>query len=223
MVFARFQMSDEIDLSVSGPGHNGHNGHNGHQREEGNRNWTRRERRISSDGSTRVLGTGSPVTDVYVDEPARRRWYDPLRLLDAVTRKWYWMIFGAAVLGGVALIGALSFTKYSVRVQLFRRATLNALGTGTTDAVLPPEISTETLFTLMRSPKVLERVSQRLSFEIGSPYTVADVFQRVKLYEDRNPDFVNIFVSGKKTRPAREIGQCLCRRGRRIQQEDPTG
>lgn len=211
-------MSDESEFSLSkyrGDG-NGQRSRRG----QGNRG---KGRRIGGGNATRILGTGVPETEVIVEESPVRRPYDPFRLLDALTRGWYWMALAGVILATIAFIGAINVTKYGVRVQLFRRPTLNAFAANSAESILPPEISLQTLFSLMRSPRVLERTSERMT-GLGIPMSKEEIAEAVKIYPDRNPDFVNLIISGKKKEHLAQLANVYAEEvvafTRKIQQDD---
>lgn len=183
-------MSDELNLSLSrtrdaekqegqhGPG-------NGERTESG--------RRIGEQPkSTKVIGTGVPYSESLLSEPPPARSFDPIRLLDSLTRRWYVLLASGLIAGTLALAVGTWLTDYRVRVPLLRRSAFNAFNPNASEGMVP-DLSLQTLFRIMKSPEVLQNAGTRLE----PPLSSTEVASAVQVFGDRDPEFINLLITGK--------------------------
>jgi protein involved in polysaccharide export with SLBB domain/capsular polysaccharide biosynthesis protein len=187
-------MSDEYDLSIR---ELRHKRSQTKAETNGNGNGTRTQQNRRIDGpphSTRVIGTGVP-SDTETAAPAYRprpKPFDLCRMLDALTKRWFLILAGAAALGTIGFFLGFWVTDHSAAVRLMRRQTPNVFS-GASEAFQPRELNLQTLFDMMRSPEVLRRVSEKAD----PPILPAELAQLVKILPDRNPDYAVVMISGK--------------------------
>lgn len=184
-------MSDEPNLPLSKA--------RAHERDQGdgndsNTHWREDGPRIGAQPkSTKVIGTGIPYSESMLSEPPASRAFDPFRLLDAVIRRWYVLLACGLALGALAMTSAIWVTEYRVRVPLLRRSAFNAFNPNASEGLVP-DLSLQTLFRLMKSPEVLSKVSRK----IHPPMLPFEVAASVHVLGDRDPEFINLLVSGKQ-------------------------
>ncbi len=119
--------------------------------------------------------------------------FDPLRLVDALCRRWWWpLLVGTLAAVALVAVGRGRFeTRHVASLQLLKQAPpTNIRASESGDPFKPREISIPTLISMMRSTSVLERVAA----QTGAPPVDADVIRSgLTISPERNTDI--IFVS----------------------------
>ena len=94
--------------------------------------------------------------------PPKKVPFDPIRLLDVLKEKWKLWLGAALVLGMIGFLYGYSRMTASVSAQIMRREVPNLFNTaGSGDLSKPQQFSEQTLFTMIKAPEVLRRVSQK--------------------------------------------------------------
>ncbi len=206
-------MSENYELDIGRANGNSHEAHNHFNGDGGHRGgkgqgsgWTNSDHHQSS-GWTRGHGPRGqdrrgarpdpaqlPYTESILNDPEYKLPFDPWRLFDALNRRWYYLIGGAALLGAGAFFLAMILVDYSVSVKLIRREMPNAFRTGDSASTYQPhEFSEITLMSLMRTPELLDRVSTSMK----PPVPVSKLLKSTKVSPTQDPDTVILTVKGK--------------------------
>lgn len=110
----------------------------------------------------RALPSPQPLPDST--PPPTRVPFDPIRLLDVLKEKWKLWMGAALVLGTIGFLFGYSRVTAAVSAQIMRREVPNLFNTaGSGDLSKPQQFSEQTLFTMIKAPEVLRRVSQKAS------------------------------------------------------------
>lgn len=137
---------------------------------------------------------GLPPAKAQFDLP-----FDPLRLVAAILRKWYWLVLGGALLA--ALGGSLGYLKfeaqYTATAQLMRQETAGTFRASELgEPFKPRQLSVPTLVSLMKSPAVLQGVSEQTKPRLSQQAILGGV----TITPERNTDLIT--VDFKSTRSA---------------------
>jgi len=127
--------------------------------------------------------------------------FDPLRLLSAALRKWYWILLSALVVGGLAAAGGrYKFEPvFTATAQLMRQesgGTFRASELG--EPFKPRQVSVATLVSLMKSPAVLQHVSEQTEPKL-SPRAILG---GLTLTPERNTDLITVAYKSSRSEPA---------------------
>lgn len=122
--------------------------------------------------------------------------FDPLRLISALWRRWLMLLVTAAVLAAAG--GAVAWFKfqkeYKVGAQLMRQeaaSTFRASELG--EPFKPRELSVTTLVSLMKSPVVMDRVSQQTQLSPGQ------IAGGLAITPERNTDLITLKFSSRRS------------------------
>jgi protein involved in polysaccharide export with SLBB domain/capsular polysaccharide biosynthesis protein len=88
--------------------------------------------------------------------------FDPLRLVAALLRRWYWVVLcGVSAAAPAAYFALKRFeTKYTATAQLIRRELPNSFrASDVGEAFKPRQLNTPTVVNIMRSPSLLQKVA----------------------------------------------------------------
>ena len=108
----------------------------------------------------RALPSSHPIPETA--PPPTKVPFDPIRLLDVLKEKWKLWLGAALVLGTIGFLYGYSRMTASVSAQIMRREVPNLFNTaGSGDLTKPQQFSEQTLFTMIKAPEVLRRVSQK--------------------------------------------------------------
>ncbi len=121
--------------------------------------------------------------------------FDLVRPIAAVVKNWKWLpVAGLVLLLPALAFGLLKFkTGYGVTVQLIRRevsTTIRASQLG--DAFKPRQVTVATIASVMRSPKLLDRVGGLAR----PPMTGAELLGRLAVKPERDTDLITITLKG---------------------------
>lgn len=124
--------------------------------------------------------------------------FDPWRFLAALRRRWYWMIIGAALLGGLGYAVGQKLVRYKVSVNLVRRQVSDPTSANQNDPNRP-QISDQTLFAFMRSGDVLRRVAARAATNNPPIHiTAGELAKSVNVSPTPLPEVISLSVSGPR-------------------------
>lgn len=121
--------------------------------------------------------------------------FDLVRLIAAVVKNWKWLpVAGLVLLLPAVGLGLFKFkTGYGVTVQLIRRevsTTIRASQLG--DAFKPRQVTVATIVSVMRSPKLLDRVGG-----LARPrMTGTELLGRLTIKPERDTDLITITLKG---------------------------
>ncbi|MDX1953461.1 MAG: polysaccharide biosynthesis/export family protein [Verrucomicrobiota bacterium] len=213
-------MSDEYEFSIAAmrkkyreeAGRNGssHGNSNGHQQDNkgqreytGSWGWTRpnSEKEQGEAGARRRPVGQLPYNRVNPKvEKDYTLPFDPWRLFTALKRGWLWLIAGALALAGVALFVGLFAIKQKVTVSLYKREIPNAFKSNEPqDPYGSRELSDQTLFTLMKSGDVINRVLARAQTNIPPIMIKGDQLAKmISITPSANQDVVLLTVKGNE-------------------------
>jgi len=130
-------------------------------------------------------------------KPAFELPFDPLRLVSAVIRKWYWVLLSGVLLAGLgAAVGYSKFeAAYAASGQLMRQETSGTFRASELgEPFKPRQLSVATLVSFMKSPAVLQGVSEQTKPRL-SP---SAVLRGLTITPERNTDLIT--VAFKSTR-----------------------
>jgi protein involved in polysaccharide export with SLBB domain/capsular polysaccharide biosynthesis protein len=148
-------------------------------------------RRKSS--ATRAPAMGAPAAE---DKPKFS--FDAGSLLRPASKRWYWLLLGAAagaILGGVLGLW-LWKVSYSASAQMLKFDPPMA-----SDAYRPPQMSGPTIVGLMESAKVFERMGAKMK----PPVPGSSLSYRIKPRPERGSDIVNVDAFGADPRSAVDL------------------
>jgi len=142
----------------------------------------------------------------FDDQPSRRRNeepidavklpFDPWRFFASIKRRWYWLIFGMLIVGGLACAAGNKLFKYKVGVYLIRNLITDPMNPNPQDPTRQ-QLSDQTLFSFMRSGEVLRRVSSAAATNIPPINIDTEHLARaVSVTPTANPDILMLAVSG---------------------------
>ncbi len=122
--------------------------------------------------------------------------FDPLRLVQAVLRRWYWPLIPVVLLfpAGLGLGTMLFQTGYTAEVQLIRRATESGFrATQFGNAFKPGELKVETLVPLMHSVNVLTKIASLAE----PPLSAKQLSGMITVVPERRTELVRVALSSK--------------------------
>ena len=150
--------------------------------------------------------------------------FDPLRLVAAVIRKWYWILLCGLGLGALAgLLGHSKFeASYTASAQLMRQessGTFRASELG--EPFKPRQLSMPTLVSFMKSPAVLQGVSEQTRPHLSAPAILGGL----TITPERNTDLITItFKSSRGAQAALQVlnlfGAEVVRLTRQLQEQE---
>lgn len=127
--------------------------------------------------------------------------FDPLRLLDGLLRRWYWLFLLAGLFAAAGTFYGVWSADYWAEVRLIRRETPTIFNAGLEgESYKPKEFTAQTLVSLMQSPELLRKVSAKSK----PPVPVEDLEDRVEVRQERATDIVVVRMGGKD--PSRLVG-----------------
>ena len=119
--------------------------------------------------------------------------FDPLRILDALKRKWYLWLGAGLLLGALGFCWTFWETRSIASMQLMRRelpTLFKASEAG--DPFTPQKISEPALLSLMKSPEVLNRVAQKTK-----PYvSTGKLAGGMKILTEEGSEIVTVVYQG---------------------------
>ena len=127
------------------------------------------------------------------NSPPTKLFFDPMRLVEAVARRWWMWIGAGLLLGGAAFGYVASHTKTIVTMQLIRQDPPTVFHVGdANDAFKPHQFTDAALTTVIRSPGMLRTVSERAHLGL-TPGMLGTMIGAVP---DDNSELVNLIYSG---------------------------
>ncbi|MBL9172077.1 MAG: polysaccharide biosynthesis/export family protein [Verrucomicrobiales bacterium] len=120
--------------------------------------------------------------------------FDPIRILIALTRGWYWILLSGLLLAGPlgALAWARSRTSYTATVQLIRRELPNSFRvTEIGEAFKPRQLSVASVVSIMRSPSLLARVGAEARPRMNAPA----LLQQLTITPEKNTDLISVTLA----------------------------
>jgi protein involved in polysaccharide export with SLBB domain/capsular polysaccharide biosynthesis protein len=125
--------------------------------------------------------------------------FDPVRLIDAVTRRWYVWVLTGLIFGGAALSWCYVKTKTMATMQLIRRdAPLDLRANDTGDSYKPQQLSDATLASVIRSPDIYRQVSEQ------SHISARTLTRNLFATPQQDSQIVDLFYTGHDT-PQRAV------------------
>ena len=183
-------MSEEFDLNISELRKRRAEGESSSSNGNGERTRSEDRARPGIGPERILLGSRIESMSSHHSEPSP---LNPWRVLEILTRYWRWLAIGAGVCGFLAFCLGVSITRHSVGVTLLRRETQNAF-TGGIDPSQTKELAQLTLFKMMAAPEVIRGV---VTNAVLYPITPGELARSVRVVPDRDPEFVNIYISAK--------------------------
>ncbi len=132
--------------------------------------------------------------------------FDPLRLITALLRYWYWIPLGALVLATPAFFAGLTrfSTSYSGSIQLIRRDVTGSMKASQTgEAFKPRQISVATIVSVMQSGRFLHQVGTNARPAVSASFLRGAITVR----PERDTDLIQISLTGHSS--ARAIADLL--------------
>ena len=125
--------------------------------------------------------------------------FDPIRILIALSRGWYWILLSGLVLAGP--LGALAWirsrTSYSASVQLIRRELPNSFRvTEIGEAFKPRQLSVASVVSIMRSPSLLARVGAEAKPRIAAPA----LLESLTISPEKGTDLISVTLASDRGR-----------------------
>jgi protein involved in polysaccharide export with SLBB domain/capsular polysaccharide biosynthesis protein len=112
--------------------------------------------------SRRSERAGMPFETEGREEGPAKLPFDPIRLIDAVMKRWYLWLLTGLIFGAAALGWCYSKTKTMANMELIHRdAPLDLRASDTGDSYKPQQLSDATLATVIRSPDIYRQVSEQ--------------------------------------------------------------
>ena len=152
--------------------------------------------------------------------------FDPLRLVAAVLRKWYWIaLCGAVLAAGMGALGYHKFdSQFTATAQLMRQesaGTFRASELG--EPFKPRQLSVPTLVSLMKSPAVLLGVSEQTQPRLSA----GAILRGLTITPERNTDLITVaFKSSRSGAAALRVlnlfGAEVVRLTRELQAQEAT-
>ena len=140
---------------------------------------------------------------------------DLLPFLNALRRRWLWLVMGGVALALVGLVGGSLFWKnsYTASAQLLRQTSAHVL------AVLGErELDPNTYASLLRAPELLERVAAQ-----ASPPLLPELLARkLNITPERNSDVLMVAVSTANQQSAVDLANLYAREAVKFTQEMQT-
>lgn len=130
-------------------------------------------------------------------EPPMNLPFDPMRIVEAVLRKW-WLCFLVALAFGGAMF-AFSFMRphTTATLELIRRdAPVLFRGTEGAESYKPVVYADGTLVNLMRSPEVLRRVSARTPMVLGRMIPTSQLGRELLANQEQQTDLIQLAYKG---------------------------
>src|SRR5260221_3808053 len=123
---------------------------------------------------------------------------DLLPLLEAVLRRWHWLLIGGAALGIFGFIGGFALWKssYTAPAQLMRYESPNAVEVFGVRQAAP-----QTLPSILHSPELLQRVGAK-----ANPPMSADVLaMNLRIMPEHDSDIIVVAVTGRDPQKTLEL------------------
>lgn len=120
--------------------------------------------------------------------------FDPLRLIDAVVRRWWLMLIaGAALAAGMFVVGYKRFeTLHTARAQIIKQETASAFRQSESgEAFRPRDMTIPTFIKLMHNGNVVEAAAARLK----GRYEESVIRSGLIIAPERNTDVVSISIT----------------------------
>src|SRR5882757_2797047 len=137
---------------------------------------------------------------------------DLLPLLEAVLRRWPWLLIGGAALGILGFIGGFALWKssYTAPAQLMRYESPNAVEVFGVRQAAP-----QTLPSILHSPELLQRVGAK-----ADPPVSADVLaNNLRVMPEHDSDIIVITVTGQNPRNTVDLANLYAHEAVRYTQE----
>ncbi|MGV3773326.1 MAG: polysaccharide biosynthesis/export family protein [Verrucomicrobiales bacterium] len=203
--------SDRNGHSANGDHKNEHqqrNGHaNGRQANQNSGGWTRgRSTRPWEESDPRKALPYANQAQGQAEDGGFKLPFDPTRLLVALKKRWYLLIFAALLAGSLFAALGSWIVKYSIPVALFRRETPGSSSYNDPNSAFKPrEYSDATLYGFMKSGEVIRSVAEKAKTNpvlSKVNLTPSEIAKAVAIKPSPNPDVVGLAVSGSGNIPA---------------------
>ena len=170
--------------------------------------------RSRSDAGDRAAGNGHPPADRERITP-QFGGADLLPFMDALMRRWKWLLAGGVAAGMAGLLGGLLLlqSSYTASAQLLRQAP-----TRVTDVLGDRELDPNTYASLLRAPELLERVAAQAS----PPIPAEELAKKLNISPERNSDVLLVAVSSGDRQGAVDLANLYAREAVRFTQELQT-
>jgi len=154
-------------------------------------------------------GAGSPAgsapgpgeSAVPPGKPGFELPFDPLRLAAALVRRWWLMVLcgGALAAGGAVLGKKLFHTLYTANAQLMRQESSGSFrASDLGEPFKPRQLSVSTLVSFIKSPAVLQGVSDR-----SKPHVpVSAIAGNLTITPERNTDLITVSYKSQESKAA---------------------
>lgn len=127
-------------------------------------------------------------------QPAIKLPFDPLRIIDALVRRWWLMLaFGIACAGGMLALGLLRFeTLYTAKSQIIKQQLASAFRQSDSgESFKPSDLTIPTLMSLMYSGSTIATTSNQL----GHRFEESAIRSGLIVSAERNTDILNISMT----------------------------
>jgi len=132
--------------------------------------------------------------------------FDPLRLVVALRRRWFWPFAPAFLLAGLAaLFGLLKFhSQYKTSIQLIRRElSMSFRTTELGEPFKPRQFTAPTVVNMMRSPSLLQAAGNRARRR----WSVSELAGGLVITPEKNTDLINVSLG--TARGAGEVSEMI--------------
>jgi protein involved in polysaccharide export with SLBB domain/uncharacterized protein involved in exopolysaccharide biosynthesis len=121
--------------------------------------------------------------------------FDPIRVVEALLRKWWLWLGAGLVLGGLGFCLTAWDKKISVTADLIRREAPSVQSAEGAEAFKPQQFSEQTLIGMLKAPEVLNRVSEKSQPPLGA----AELAWGVGIIPSEATEVVTVVLSLKRT------------------------
>jgi len=137
---------------------------------------------------------------------------DLLPLLEAVLRRWQWLLIGGAALGVLGFIGGIVLWKFSyiAPAQLMRYESPNAVEVFGVRQAAP-----QTLPSILHSPELLQRIGAKVSPPVSADVLAANL----RIMPEHDSDIIVVTVTGRNPHKTLELVNLYSREAVRYTQE----
>lgn len=132
------------------------------------------------------------------DEDAIRLPFDPIRVLDAIKRRWYFCLLAGIIFGAVGLSWLHFGQKSQVQLQLVRRETpalFHSGGDENGDSLAPQKYTDQAIVNMVASSDVLRRVWNKSDKKVPFPVLT----QSMGIWADRDSESIMVGFKGRAT------------------------
>ncbi len=133
----------------------------------------------------------APAAEAGVSLP-----FDPVRLIAALIRGWYWLLISGVLMGGgLFALGYYKLeTSYSVTVELIRREANTIIRASVLgDAFKPHQVTVQTIVNVMQSPKLLDRVGSMAT----PPISGMALGKLLTIKPEKETDLISVTLKSK--------------------------